>query len=425
MRWLNHSRATKIGQRMWNRKALCSNGEPCRSRIRKRIRPSSRLVHLGLAAGERDAGAVDDREIVGHRVVEPHEAVIEDLDRVVGDHFGHGHGRALSAPGRTVSPRTYSNSPAGLRRPRACPRMRTVGHGDQDRHLRLVVPVAGGRASTPTDLQPAEFLAFYATRFDTVELNSTGYRLPSADQFRRWAEAVPDGFEFAVKFQLTRLDRVTTFLERVLALGDRLGPVRVLYEGPRDDGTLSFVLGSVPEEVRLAWDFRDESWAGVDGVVARERPGAEPFRTCGCASRRTPTTSCARSRDDPRPGVRLRPPRGRAPTAPSAADRLRSLPIVKRVWIAGSSSKLIVRIAVAIVDRRWRSRTARRCQRRQLPLERARVLLHRLRLRAARDGRRRPRLEPRPLPGPERDSKIAWGELPGFDAVRRHPRTRR
>src|ERR671938_676229 len=37
----NHSRATKIGQRMWNRNALCSKGVPCLSRIRKRIRPAS------------------------------------------------------------------------------------------------------------------------------------------------------------------------------------------------------------------------------------------------------------------------------------------------------------------------------------------------------------------------------------------------
>jgi uncharacterized protein YecE (DUF72 family) len=130
----------------------------------------------------------------------------------------------------------------------------------------------------PEGLQPAEFLGYYAEHFDTVELNSTGYRLPSADQFRRWADAVPDGFEFAVKFSLTRLDRVTTFLERALALGDRLGPVRVVYQGPRDDGTLSFVQGSVPGEVRLAWDFRHESWAGVEGVVAVNDAAAEPFR---------------------------------------------------------------------------------------------------------------------------------------------------
>ena len=130
----------------------------------------------------------------------------------------------------------------------------------------------------PDDLQPAEFLGYYAARFDTVELNSTGYRLPSADQFRRWAEAVPDGFQFAVKFSLTRLDRVTTFLERVEALGDRLGPVRVVVEGPRDDGTVSFVEGSAPEGMRLAWDLRHESWDDADGFVRVGDPDAEPFR---------------------------------------------------------------------------------------------------------------------------------------------------
>lgn len=176
----------------------------------------------------------------------------------------------------------------------------------------------------PEGLQPAEFLGYYAARFDTVELNSTGYRLPSADQFRRWAGAVPDGFEFAVKFSLTRLDRVTTFLERVLALGDRLGPVRVVYEGPRDDGTLSFVQGSVPGEVRLAWDFRDASWAGVEGVVAVNDPAAEPFRYLRlreppysdaelqevAATIRDPAYVYVRHEDEP--------------TAPAIAERLRS-----------------------------------------------------------------------------------------------------
>ena len=131
----------------------------------------------------------------------------------------------------------------------------------------------------PDGMKPAEFLGFYSERFDTVELNSTGYRLPSEDQFRRWAEAVPDGFRFAVKLPLRRLDRVTPFLERVLALGDRLGPVRVVVEAARDDGLVSFVQGSVPGDVELAWDFRHESWAGRDeGIVRVGDPGAEPFR---------------------------------------------------------------------------------------------------------------------------------------------------
>ena len=177
----------------------------------------------------------------------------------------------------------------------------------------------------PGETQPGEFLSFYSQRFDTVELNSTGYRLPSADQFRRWADAVPDGFEFAVKLSLTRLDRVTTFLERALALGDRLGPVRVVYQGPRDDGTLSFVEGSVPEGVRLAWDFRDESWAGVEGVVKVNDPGAEPFRYLRlrdppytdddlrtlAATVRDPAYVYVRHEDEP--------------TAPATAERLRGL----------------------------------------------------------------------------------------------------
>ena len=176
----------------------------------------------------------------------------------------------------------------------------------------------------PEGLQPVEFLGFYAQRFDTVELNSTGYRLPSADQFRRWADAVPDGFEFSVKLPLVRLDRVTSFLERVLALGDRLGPVRIVYKGPRDDGTLSFVQGSVPEEVRIAWDFRDESWGAVDGVVRVNDPDAEPFRYLRlreppysdddlrtvAASVRDPAYVYLRHED--------------LPTAPEAADRLKA-----------------------------------------------------------------------------------------------------
>jgi uncharacterized protein YecE (DUF72 family) len=174
-------------------------------------------------------------------------------------------------------------------------------------------------------MQPAEFLGYYAERFDTVELNSTGYRLPSADQFRRWAGAVPDGFEFAVKLPLVRLDRVTTFLERVQALGDRLGPVRVVYEGPRDNGTLSFVEGSTPAGVRLAWDFRDESWAGVEGVVPVNAVDAEPFRYLRL--REPPYTDddlrafAADVRDPAYVYVRHED----EPTAPATAARLREL----------------------------------------------------------------------------------------------------
>jgi uncharacterized protein YecE (DUF72 family) len=130
----------------------------------------------------------------------------------------------------------------------------------------------------PEGTRSEDFLRFYAERFDTVELNTTGYRLPAEDQFRRWAEAVPDGFRFAPKLALARLDRVGVFVERVSALGDRLGPIRIVVASTRDEGLLSYVLGSVDPALELAFDFRHESWDGVEGVVRVNDLDAEPFR---------------------------------------------------------------------------------------------------------------------------------------------------
>jgi uncharacterized protein YecE (DUF72 family) len=116
----------------------------------------------------------------------------------------------------------------------------------------------------PAGSKPDTFLGFYAGRFDTVELNTTGYRLPAEDQFSRWAERVPAGFTFAPKLPLYRLDRVGPFVERVSLLGDRLGPIRVQIQQQRDDGLLTLLLGAVDPSLRLALDFRHPSWAGVE-----------------------------------------------------------------------------------------------------------------------------------------------------------------
>jgi uncharacterized protein YecE (DUF72 family) len=177
----------------------------------------------------------------------------------------------------------------------------------------------------PAGLAPADFLAFYAERFDTVELNTTGYRLPAEDQFKRWADGVPDGFTFAPKLALQRLDRFAVSMERLAALGDRLGPVRVVVESPRDDGLLAYVLGSADPAVELAFDFRDDSWAGVDGLVAAGDFAAEPFRYIRM---REPPYGEDELREL---AVRLRPPayvyfrHEDAPTAPAYAQQLLEL----------------------------------------------------------------------------------------------------
>ena len=177
----------------------------------------------------------------------------------------------------------------------------------------------------PEGLRQAEFLRYYAERFDTVELNVTGYRLPGEDQFARWAAAVPDGFRFAVKLPLTRVDRVTPFLERVAALGDKLGPVRVVVEAARDDGLVELVAGSAPPSVELAWDFRHDSWEGARAVVRVDDPGGEPFRYLRL--REPPYSddelrSFAEAVRDPA-YVYVR--HETAPTAPAYAARLREL----------------------------------------------------------------------------------------------------
>jgi uncharacterized protein YecE (DUF72 family) len=116
----------------------------------------------------------------------------------------------------------------------------------------------------PAGLDPSGFLAFYADRFTTVELNTTGYRLPAEDQFRRWADQVPDGFEFAPKLPGDRLRGLDEFASRVRRLGDRLGPIRISFKKQRDEGALELLLGSLDPSLRLAFDLEHPSWDGIE-----------------------------------------------------------------------------------------------------------------------------------------------------------------
>jgi uncharacterized protein YecE (DUF72 family) len=130
----------------------------------------------------------------------------------------------------------------------------------------------------PAGARPEEFLRLYAERLPSVELNVTGYRLPSEEQFERWAEAVPDGFTFAVKMPRGAVRRLGVFEERVRRLGDRLGVIRLVVEGPRDEGLLALLLGSLGDDLRLALDLRHPTWDGVD-VAPAVRVGDSPLDT--------------------------------------------------------------------------------------------------------------------------------------------------
>jgi uncharacterized protein YecE (DUF72 family) len=79
----------------------------------------------------------------------------------------------------------------------------------------------------PPRLPPSRRLEHYAERSDTVEVNSTFYRLPRRDAVARWVEQTPDGFTFAIKASryLTHVKRMRdlgpgleVFLERIAPL---------------------------------------------------------------------------------------------------------------------------------------------------------------------------------------------------------------
>jgi uncharacterized protein YecE (DUF72 family) len=123
------------------------------------------------------------------------------------------------------------------------------------------------------DRQPSSrWLASYAERFSTVEVNSTFYRLPTRRMVRRWVEETPGGFIFAVKVSrylthIRRLTDVAVHLPRLLELLEpladsaKLGPL--LWQLPptftRDDGRLAATLEALGPG-RHAFEFRHESW---------------------------------------------------------------------------------------------------------------------------------------------------------------------
>src|SRR6266849_5919761 len=119
----------------------------------------------------------------------------------------------------------------------------------------------------PAGTDSREFLRFYGERFSTVELNTTGYRLPGEEQFQRWAEQTPPGFRFAPKLAGNRPGLLAEFGSRVGVLGDRLGPVRVKLISARDEGMIELILGSLEPELKVAFDLDHPSWDGIEAQL--------------------------------------------------------------------------------------------------------------------------------------------------------------
>ncbi len=137
----------------------------------------------------------------------------------------------------------------------------------------------------PAGLPQREWLPFYASRFSTVELNVTFYRLPPESTFELWRRNTPEGFCFALKASrlITHLRRLrdvseplATLFEHASALGDRLGPV--LYQLPPGMGldleTLERFLKLLPPGRTHVLEFRDRSWYDGRAYELLRRHGA-------------------------------------------------------------------------------------------------------------------------------------------------------
>ena len=123
----------------------------------------------------------------------------------------------------------------------------------------------------PPKLPQNEMLGFYASRFSTVEVNNSFYRIPSEKVLVGWAEQVPPDFRFVLKAsrRITHNSRLADqdgsleyFLRAVNPLGERLGPT--LFQLPptfkKDAVRLREFLARLPKRWLAALEFRHASW---------------------------------------------------------------------------------------------------------------------------------------------------------------------
>ena len=90
----------------------------------------------------------------------------------------------------------------------------------------------------PSKAASKDFLSYYSTKFDSVEVDSTFYRIPTEQAITNWKNQTAENFRFSLKFpsiithikMLKDCERETNlFLERVKLLGEKLGPLLLQF----------------------------------------------------------------------------------------------------------------------------------------------------------------------------------------------------
>jgi uncharacterized protein YecE (DUF72 family) len=130
----------------------------------------------------------------------------------------------------------------------------------------------------PKGMKPAEQLAFFASKFDTVEINMTFYRPVAASTIERWVAVTPEDFAFTMKASkvITHFRRLKNVDGEIRSMWEQFGPLGkklrcVLFQLPPsmklDPPTLEKFLDKVEKERTkrgieslVAVEFRNRSW---------------------------------------------------------------------------------------------------------------------------------------------------------------------
>jgi uncharacterized protein YecE (DUF72 family) len=149
----------------------------------------------------------------------------------------------------------------------------------------------------PDKLPMRLWLEHYTKYFDTVELNTTFYRLPPPTSVERWQDSTPDNFCFAAKGSrfLTHMKKLKNaevgigrFFEHIEPLGGKLGPI--VFQTPPfwtvDVDRLQEFLVALPSEHRYAFEFRNPTWhaEAVYDLLRRHKAAFCIFEIAGAHS---------------------------------------------------------------------------------------------------------------------------------------------
>jgi uncharacterized protein YecE (DUF72 family) len=136
----------------------------------------------------------------------------------------------------------------------------------------------------PPEISDKQFLEFYASRLNSVEIDYTFYRMPTAKTIESWRAATPADFRFCLKAsqQITHRERLKIpssaleyLLSVVMGLEGRLG--LILYQLPPffrcDVPKLEAFLSVLPRGMHAAFEFRHDSWFVEDVYKLLEKYG--------------------------------------------------------------------------------------------------------------------------------------------------------